>query len=151
MFECRLLRTVVCEQTMNKNNGTKEVVPQVCVGIHVRRTDIISREIYSIGIHPVNYYQRAMDHFRIKYNSDTHIIVKFIIASNDIACCARQPMFIQHSNTIVLISDTYDPVTEMSVLSHCHHVSLSIGTFGWWAAYLAGGKHFFVGTTCLIW
>jgi galactoside 2-L-fucosyltransferase 1/2 len=124
---------VLKSMSKRRTNGTKEVV---LVGIHVRRTDIARDRSYRNP--PTSYYQRAMEYFRFKYNTGTHI-VKFIIASDDKAWCARQPMFMQ-DNTILIIPDTYDPVTEMAVLSHCHHVILSIGTFGWWAAYLAGGN-----------
>lgn len=98
------------------------------IGIHVRRTDIARDKSYRNP--PLLYYQRAMEYFRNEYNH-----VHFIIASDDKPWCAKH-ILSNISNDITILPDTFDPVTEMAILSKCHGMILSIGTFGWWAAYL---------------
>jgi galactoside 2-L-fucosyltransferase 1/2 len=99
------------------------------VGIHVRRTDIARDKSYRNP--PMDYYRRAMQYFLDKYEN-----VAFIIASDEKSWCARQPVFANAT----IIPESYEPVVEMAVLSHCHHMIISIGTYGWWAGYLGGGE-----------
>ncbi|ELU02435.1 hypothetical protein CAPTEDRAFT_40679, partial [Capitella teleta] len=33
-----------------------------------------------------------------------------------------------------------DAIVDLCVLSSCNHSIITVGTFGWWGAYLAGGR-----------
>ena len=103
------------------------------VGIHIRRTDIARDASYRSP--PMGYYQQAMQYFRNKYDN-----VRFIIASDDKQWCAQQSIFADKNASVVIIPGDSPPPVEMAILSRCQHMILSIGTFGWWAAYLGGGE-----------
>jgi len=34
---------------------------------------------------------------------------------------------------------TQDPITDMAILTMCQHTIITVGTFGWWAAWLTNG------------
>jgi hypothetical protein len=99
------------------------------IGIHVRRGDM-NRQGFYLRDPPLSYYKKAMDHFADIYGS-----IHYIIASDDPDWTETQPLF--QGATILRGNDA--PV-DLAILAACHHVIMSRGTFGWWAAWLSGGK-----------
>jgi len=117
------------------------------IGIHVRRGDMSTNDFY-LRDPPLSYYQNAMDYF-----ADTYASIHYLIVSDDPDWCAQQHMFISNTNnndhhhvTIVRHDDASNtfaavaPSVDMAILSQCHHVITSRGSFGWWAAYLTNSK-----------
>ena len=98
----------------------------VTVAIHARRGD----KLWDIGnvVPPMTYYNSAMSLLRKLFPSPTH---QFVIATDDLAWVQSQPEF---SGMYTLMSE--DPSFDMAVIAACKHKILSIGTFGWWGAYL---------------
>ena len=43
------------------------------------------------------------------------------------------------NNAIVVFSEDRRAEEDLAILSSCNHTIMSVGTFGWWAGYLAGG------------
>lgn len=41
--------------------------------------------------------------------------------------------------TIVVFSEDHGTEEDLAILSACNHTIMTVGTFGWWAGYLAGG------------
>jgi galactoside 2-L-fucosyltransferase 1/2 len=102
------------------------------VGIHVRRGDMKSVSAYRIP--GKSYYDRAMKYYDEHYNHQVH----FVISTDDIAWWQRQQKFMSISQErISLLSSTLDPILALTLLAQCHHIITSIGTYGWWAAYLS--------------
>ena len=94
------------------------------VGVHIRRGDFI-------GLRKVSSDQfifEAMDYFQRKYNR-----TKFIIASDDKKYCREK--FGGRNNTY-FTPDSFNPAQDMALLTLCHHVIITVGTYGWWGAYL---------------
>ena len=69
-----------------------------------------------------------MEHYRNKFP-----VVHFYMASDDKAWCRQH--FTGKDTTI--LPYTLVPSVELSILAQCRHVITSVGTFGWWAAYLS--------------
>jgi len=99
------------------------------VGIHVRRGDILTNGDRRFP--PTEYFVQAMDHYRDLLGHD----ITFVVASDDRAWCRQQSFF----NDVHILHDSYPDGLDMALLANCNHTILSIGTFGWWSAWLAGG------------
>ncbi|KAM9299063.1 galactoside alpha-(1,2)-fucosyltransferase 2-like [Gastrophryne carolinensis] len=106
------------------------------VSVHVRRGDYVSviRDRKGV-IADKNYLQKAMDYFRKKYKKTL-----FVVTSNGMDWCKQ--------NIDTSLSDVHfagdgkegSPARDFALLAHCNHTIMTIGTFGYWAAYLVGGE-----------
>ena len=74
------------------------------------------------------YFQRAMIHFRDKWDN-----VTFLVFSDNLQWCRRQSLFEVDD---VYVMNGHSTVTQdFAMMSACNGVILSIGTFGWWAGH----------------
>ena len=103
------------------------------IGVHVRRGDYTSKaKLRYLRFPPVSYFMKAMDYYRRKYSA-----VKFIVVSNEIQWVRSHAVF-KGSDTV--LSSTGDAIVDLAILANCDHGVMSIGSFGWWANFLAGGE-----------
>jgi galactoside 2-L-fucosyltransferase 1/2 len=104
---------------------------RVTAAIHVRRGD----KLWDLGnvVPPVAYYELAIATLRRLRPADR---LGFVVLSDDPAWVRAQAAF---AGMRVLSSD--DASFDMAVMSHCRHKILSIGTFGWWGAFLGDAGH----------
>ena len=111
----------------------------VLVGVHVRRTDYENHtSFYSTGGGAESYFAATMGYFRSQHGK----AVRFLVASDDVPWCRSRPFFSSDSANVdvdIHILDSDDPRLEFSILTKCDHLVLTVGTFGWWAAWL--GPH----------
>ena len=117
------------------------------VGIHVRRGDVLLEDKQQFGniVPNVTYFERAMAYFVENYSSR----IQFIVVSNDLTWCREQFENITKELTSDKSSSmthnvTYSPGhhsngEDLALLASCDHVIMSIGTYGWWAGWLAKG------------
>ena len=99
---------------------------RIKVGIHVRRGDKTSEPHNQLP--PADYFLNVLKHFRERYAN-----VHFVVASDDTAWCSKQTFFA--ADDIHIVTGTRAPAVDMAVLAGCEHMVLTVGTFGWWAAY----------------
>jgi len=61
----------------------------------------------------------------------------FIVCSDDPSWCLQNlPTHrLRHAEFV----STEDPVVDLAILAMCQHTIITVGTFGWWAAWLANG------------
>uniref|UniRef100_UPI00398F34AC galactoside alpha-(1,2)-fucosyltransferase 2-like n=1 Tax=Pristiophorus japonicus TaxID=55135 RepID=UPI00398F34AC len=111
------------------------------VGVHVRRGDYVNvmPNVWKGVVADKKYLENAMAYFRNKYKD-----VVFAVTSNGMDWCKKN---INDSKGDVFFSD--DPkessvAQDFSILAHCNHTIMTIGTFGYWAGYLAGGETIFL-------
>jgi galactoside 2-L-fucosyltransferase 1/2 len=99
------------------------------VGIHVRRGDHLNADMSSIGHIPAtdSYLLRTTQYMAKKYSN-----VVFFVVSDDVAYC--QNLF-RGENFALLQGNK--PEVDMAVLTLMDRVILSVGTFGWWGAFLS--------------
>lgn len=98
----------------------------ITVAIHIRRGD----KLWDVGnvIPPLSYYTLSISMLTQLFPRD---LQTFVIVTDDLWWVQAQPEF---SGMHKLMSE--DPSFDMSVIAACKHKILSIGTFGWWGAYL---------------
>lgn len=110
--------------------------PGTFVGVHVRRGDYV--QVMPHHWHGVvadrGYLQQALDLFRARHPNPV-----FVVASNDMAWCRKNIDTSQ--GDVVFAGDGREgsPGSDLALLTQCNHTVMTIGTFGFWAAYLAGG------------
>ncbi|XP_078280580.1 galactoside alpha-(1,2)-fucosyltransferase 2-like [Rhinoraja longicauda] len=109
------------------------------VGVHVRRGDYVRTmpQVWKGVLADKKYLEKAMTYFRNKYKN-----VIFVVTSDGMDWCKQN---INNSKGDVFFSDTSNsPGQDLSILAHCNHTIMTIGTFGYWAGYLAGGETIFL-------
>ncbi|KAM3922976.1 galactoside alpha-(1,2)-fucosyltransferase 2-like [Leptodactylus fuscus] len=107
------------------------------VGVHVRRGDYLTimPNVWKGVVADKMYLQTAMDYFRKKYKN-----VLFIVTSNGMDWCKE--------NIDTTLGDVHfsgdgeesSPARDFALLVHCNHTIMTVGTFGYWAGYLARGE-----------
>ncbi|XP_014406015.1 PREDICTED: LOW QUALITY PROTEIN: galactoside 2-alpha-L-fucosyltransferase 1 [Myotis brandtii] len=80
------------------------------------------------------YLREAMDWFRARHEAPI-----FVVTSNGMAWC-RENVDTSRGD-VVFAGDGQEasPGKDFALLTQCNHTVMTIGTFGFWAAYLAGG------------
>lgn len=107
------------------------------VGVHVRRgdyVDVMAKKRKGV-VADKNYLQQAMDYFRRKYDNPL-----FVVASNGMDWCKKNINTSQGDVYFAGDGREGSPARDFALLAHCNHTIMTIGTFGYWAAYLVGGE-----------
>ena len=103
----------------------------VYVGVHSRRSDMASWQNWWHGYTtaPPEYFNHSMEYFQKKYPK-----VVFVVCSDNIEWTKQN---IPHQN--VIFSNFTSPALDLALLSQCNHTITSVGSFGWWAAWMVNG------------
>ncbi len=104
------------------------------VGVHIRGGDMRSDATRKLGFRfaPAYYIKSAMDYYRGKYTNP-----QFIVCTDD------RKWVLEHVDTKrkdIHMIRTGSGIGDMALLTQCNHSITTVGTFGWWASYLAGGE-----------
>lgn len=93
---------------------------------------------------PAAYYERAIAHFRRRHGGQACFIV--VGQARDLAWVREQAIFAGSDVVVMPTSERREhlqqprtPSEDLALLARCQHTIISVGTFGWWAAFLAGG------------
>lgn len=123
------------QQTLHSlKNGSTSVT---FIGVHVRRTDYV-REMagrWRGVMADTNFFRHAFDIFEAKYPD-----ALFLVVSDDMDWCKKN---IENPNGNVIFvgnGNSKTPIYDLALLAHCNHSVITMGTFGFWSAYLAGGE-----------
>ena len=102
------------------------------IGIHVRRTDSISRSAIYHGKVAANmtFFTTSMAYFRGRYRD-----IFFVVVSDDQKWCREN---IVGDN--VVYSEFKEPIIDMAIMSVCDHAITTVGTFSWWSGWLSKGN-----------
>ncbi|KAK3889195.1 hypothetical protein Pcinc_006766 [Petrolisthes cinctipes] len=125
-------------------NRSSELPDPVFVGFHIRRTDYegFFKRRYGGRLPETAYYTRALSHYRTKF-PDAAV---FIVASDDLKY-ARSELDQYHD---VFFSPGFSPGEDMALLASCNHSIITVGSYGFWSAYLAGGEVVYADVTSKI-
>ena len=109
------------------------------IGFHVRRFGLSASHLRGKGYVTADarYLHRAMQYFerRLAPNDNGPVKVHvFVVVSDDIAWCREH----FHGTDVVYV-DTGQDLVDMAVLASCRHSVITVGTFGWWTAWLVNG------------
>ncbi|XP_013389496.1 galactoside 2-alpha-L-fucosyltransferase 2-like [Lingula anatina] len=101
------------------------------IGIHARygKDMRIVYEHMGYTVAPSSYYTKAIRYFENIYKN-----ILFIVVSDDMSWCRKN---IQHPR--IRYNPFKDPILSLALLGSCNHTIMSVGTFSWWGAWLAGG------------
>ncbi|XP_027715395.1 galactoside 2-alpha-L-fucosyltransferase 2-like [Vombatus ursinus] len=107
------------------------------VGVHVRRGDYVRvmPQKWKGVVADRGYLEQALDWFRAR-----HTNVVFVVTSDGMDWCQRN---IDTSKGDVVFAKGWirrSAVKDFALLTQCNHTVMTIGTFGFWAAYMAGGN-----------
>ena len=125
------IKTIFKDEAKSFLDSAK-VKNRTTIGIHVRRNDFGNVYFNKCGyaMSSAYYFHNAMNLFRVDYKN-----VVFVIISDDIQWCKEN---IDADD--VIYSNFSEPITALALMSMCDHMIVSGGTFGFWGAWLAGGK-----------
>ena len=115
------------------------------VGIHVRRArgDRGSERLAHKGqlIPRPLYLKNAMTYFLAKYTN-----VHFIVCSDETDWCRQNETYLRKEvlNSIAKYDVHFIPGKsaewDMALLAQCNHSIVTVGPYGWWGAWFAGGE-----------
>lgn len=111
---------------------------RLVISVHVRRGDVLRPEARRLGFTaaPKSYFDNAMKYMLERY---PHSV--FFVTSDDIEWC--QENIIPPSRNDIPVPIVFSASTtsweDFAMLTLCNHSILSVGTFGWWSAWLANG------------
>ena len=110
------------------------------VGLHVRRGDRTSDKWKKAGqlLPGLQYLKNAMAYILSKYTN-----VNFIVCSDDITWCKKnlkKGMLKYVAEYGTHFSPGKSAEWDMALLAQCNHSIMTVGTFGWWGAWFAGGE-----------
>jgi len=102
------------------------------ISLHVRRGDYLKSSKYT-GLCGLDYYARAIDEIKRKFNDAT-----FFIFSDDIQWCRNnlQPQLGSSEQVYVDWNSGTESYMDMRLMSECHHNIIANSSFSWWAAWL---------------
>ncbi|XP_048224908.1 galactoside alpha-(1,2)-fucosyltransferase 2-like [Perognathus longimembris pacificus] len=110
--------------------------PGTFVGVHVRRGDYVRvmPKVWKGVVADRGYLQQALDWFRARYGS-----LVFVVTSDDMAWC-RENVEATGGDLVFAGNGLQgSPGKDFALLTQCNHTIITVGTFGFWAAYLTGG------------
>ncbi|KAL3877170.1 hypothetical protein ACJMK2_034917 [Sinanodonta woodiana] len=99
------------------------------IGIHIRRGD---KTKSSNNLATKEYIIQATGYFTSKYKNPV-----FVVCGDD-GTWARNA--VPSNYDAVFLKKSSTPDIDMAILSMCDHIIISLGSYGWWAAYLNRGE-----------
>ncbi|CAM5173944.1 unnamed protein product [Eretmochelys imbricata] len=119
-------------QEFSFHDHVKEEANRYLAGLRGQR-----RNVTYVGgvVADKGYLEKAMGYFRAKYQEPV-----FVVTSNGMEWCREN---IDTSRGDVYFSGDgkeSSPGRDFALLVHCNHTIMTIGSFGIWASYLAGGE-----------
>jgi len=124
----------------------------VYIGVHIRRGDMAIDPKYTVA--DAGYFRRAVHLVMTKFPGRQLV---FVVCTDDFRWSkgnfpdAVSRGMIDRGNhsdgdvtnskrkAVVVFSRNHVDREDLAILSACNHTIMTVGTFGWWAAYLAGG------------
>lgn len=106
----------------------------VYVAVHVRRGDMknnLNYVKYGYTTADTSYLSRAMNTFRKDFKD-----VLFVVGSDDLKWCKEN----MKDEDTVFIPPGNSPEMDIAILTNCNHTVVTVGSYGWWTAWLINGK-----------
>nr|XP_022338996.1 galactoside 2-alpha-L-fucosyltransferase 2-like isoform X2 [Crassostrea virginica]XP_022338997.1 galactoside 2-alpha-L-fucosyltransferase 2-like isoform X2 [Crassostrea virginica] len=106
----------------------------VFVAIHVRRGDMknnLNYVKYGYTTADMSYISKAMNTFRKDFPD-----ILFVVGSDDLKWCKENIK----DDDVVFIPPGSAPEMDIAILTNCNHTIVTVGSYGWWTAWLVNGK-----------
>ncbi|GAV01148.1 hypothetical protein RvY_11903 [Ramazzottius varieornatus] len=144
---CLKLRTHLNEHynkalnlSVNVGIPHRNLASPTLIGIHVRRGDILDPLQLKHGHQPASeeYLLRAPLKLQSRYKD-----ALFLVVSNDMEYCQKLYQGLDNYIFMTPLNDWEPDAVDMAILTLMDHLILTVGTYGWWAAYLSDAKDVF--------
>lgn len=110
------------------------------IGVHIRRKDMLDSYNIKRGFTVANkvYIVNATDYTRNSFPDDNLI---YVVCSDDVDWAEKNfPPLNSRFNRVVFCPRNRTAAEDLALLVACNHTIMTVGTYGWWAGFLAGGK-----------
>ena len=103
----------------------------VFVSVHVRRGNML--KVGFVKVPGPVYFENAMNYYRKRFGKN----IAFVISTNDIFWSRNN----LKGDDVYFTQNYKEETTELvfAIALSCNHTIMSVGTFGWWMGFLAGG------------
>ncbi len=105
------------------------LIPATWIGIHIRRGDFLT--FFQIDT-STDYLNLTMNFYRRKYMN-----CRFLIASDDKDYAQTH---LGNNSDVFITPRAFHSGDDLAALALCEHTIVTAGSYGWWAAWLAGGN-----------
>lgn len=127
------------QKTISENYGPSvQRRDVVLIGVHVRVGDMISdtnvQRGYSVAT--PDYLTAAMGWFQSRFPHDQLL---YILATDDRKWCKNNFPYKSTGKSPVVHTARGPDVQDLAILTACNHTIITVGSFGWWAAWLSNG------------
>lgn len=118
-------------KALNETGSTSNVT---FIGVHVRRGDFLSERSVKFGysVASAEYLARASAYFEERFHN-----ILYIVCSNGMKW-VKEKFKPKHGK--VVFSEDKTAIHDLALLSRCNHTIMTVGSYGWWGAWLAGGQ-----------
>ena len=129
------------EKTINDIVSKFKIADPILIGIHMRIGDLKEKVNRNLGYVMADgtFYKKAMSAAKKLFNNSKAII---FIAASDTPKEAKAMLSPLVNNYNIAWSNS-TAFEDFATLSKCNHSIISGGTYGFWTAWLAGGKTFY--------
>jgi galactoside 2-L-fucosyltransferase 1/2 len=117
---------MVINSILHQYNKSRKHV--TLIAIHVRRTDMV-KNTGGYQVANKEYFQTAMKLF------ENHLFPIFVLCTDDLQWSKAN---ISPKYRVEFISGN-SPMEDLALMASCDHVISSVGSFSWWAGWLANG------------
>jgi len=127
------------QKTLNENYGPNVHRRDVIlIGVHVRVGDMTFDTNVDRGysVATPDYFIVAMEWFQHRFPHDQLL---YILATDDRKWCRNNFPYKFLGKSSVVHTALGPDVQDLAILMACNHTVITVGTFGWWAAWLSNG------------
>jgi galactoside 2-L-fucosyltransferase 1/2 len=120
------------KQYLNNSENFKDL--QI-IGVHIRRGDYLLKDKIQFGYNVATkqYIDDAMDYFKSKYNNTLFLV--FTGSKTEDLKWREEHL----SGSNIIHMEPKSKEVDMCSISLCNHTIITVGTFGWWSAWLGQG------------
>merc|ERR1711892_1404044 len=133
---------ITLENVEDTNTDSKDII---FVGVHGRMTDYANhlKSVSGATIVDENYFYRAFDIYRSRYNNDSAKVIFMVVSDNPVWMKEKLGSYDDVKFGLDYrdgkLNDTDMPAYDLCLLSACTHSVHTHGTFGTWGSLFAGG------------
>ena len=122
------VRKVDCYSNQDRTSSSKFTL----IGMHVRRGDWLRHPHPKLGFQTATkeYLHRSVNWYKSRYER-----LIFIVATNGLNWTKTN----MPPDTRAVYLEGHSASVDMATLTLCDHILSTVGTFGWWLGWLAGG------------
>lgn len=126
-FPNRVIQKAEKTLRLSKTSGR-----HVNIAVHVRRGDFLKKSYARTGLTVADrsYFKRSF-----KYFTSRHARLRFFVETDDYPWSVSN--LPRGSSTAEIVFSRASQEVDLAIVSMCHGIVLSTGTFGWWGAWLA--------------